>query len=406
MQERTSLAIALSILVALGAVGTVASATQQAGTAVEVTASPTDWDEPEATHAVVFTVESDAASAREPVDNLVVDYESGSAPADVGNVGPEDVRWIGIDRDGDDPGTRVNTRATVTEVSDTKDGQALRIETAGDLNVLRGDEVVAVYGGVQHPQDQGATVESTVNVTLNEGGAGDLASSSVTYEYDDANVSMSDQETSGDSVTVDSVSLSEPGFVVVLNESGRNPDAIRGATYLGTGTHQDVEVPVDPVVSGEEELAVQVHLDTDGDRRFGYGGGPVDRPFEDRDGNLLATDTARVSGPVPDDGTATPGTATPGTASPTPTETAVETVTVDGTGEETPTGEDPSADSNGTTDAPTAVTSTGTETGEGDNFSTIGSDETEDTDGDGAGFSVLTGLVALVGAALLVRRRR
>lgn len=403
MRARTYLAIAMAMLLALSAVGSVASTTQRAESSVEVTASPTDWGEAEATHSVVFTVESDAGSAGEPVDNIVVDYEPGTAPADVSNVGPEDVRWIGIDRDGDDPGTRVNTRATVTSVTDAKDGQALGIETEGNINVLAGDEVVVVYGGVQNPQEQGSSVESTVNVTLNEGGADDVATTAVTYEYDDANVSMADQETTGESVTVDSASLSDPGFVVVLNESGRNPDAVRGATYLGAGTHRDVEVPLDPPVTGDEELAVQVHLDTDGDRRFGYDGDRVDRPFEDRDGDLLATDAALVTTAGSDEGTNTTGTAT---ATPTATETTPVTVDVSG-----------GNGTNGSSDTPTTDTPTDTATEEnpegtdddsdgGDGFGTVTTDETEGSDGDGAGFGPLAGLAALVGTAFLARRHR
>jgi hypothetical protein len=416
-----STAVGLGILVLLSATAGVGFG-QSADAGVEVEASPTDWDEAEATHTVVFAVGSDAESAGGPVENVVVDYEPGEQPADVSNVGPDAVERIGVDRDGDDVGTRVDEEATVTEVGARQDGQTLRIETAGELQVSAGDEVVVVYQGVQNPQDQGSTVQSAVNVTLNEDGAADGAADDVRYEFNDAAVTMSDQETAGGSVTVDSADLSEGGFVVVLNESGRNPGAVRGAAYLEPGSHEDVHVDVDPGVSDEEELFAQVHLDTNGDQRFDYDGGLVDRPFENRDGAVLATDSARVTY---SEGAATPTEADGANATATPTGTATSTDTPGGP-DETPDGGD--GDTPGDGDASTGDETNGTADGETEDGSTAGDADGETENGtegdaagdeagdaetaddettaeDGAGFGLATALVALLGGSLLRYRR-
>lgn len=395
-----SLGTLLVLAAATGAVGVQESADQ--GVAVEVESSPTDWDEAEATHAVVFTVGSDAESAGESLENLVVDYVPGDHPADVSNVDPDAVQWIGVDRDGDAVGTRVDDEATVTEVSARGDGSTLRVETAGDLQLSAGDEVIVVYRGVQNPQDQGAPSESEVSVTLNEDGAADVASDDVRYEYNEADVALVDQETGGDTVTVDSASLSEPGFVVVLNQSGENPDEVRGSTFLETGDHEDVVIDLEPPVADDDELHAQVHLDTDGDRRFDYDGGVVDRPFQDRDGNLLATDAAQVTysadadSPNESDGT-------------TPTATATETETPgdgegdtpeDGDGDATAEGDDTPA--KGTEASPTDGEAAADDEPEGDD----GVEDVDPTDEDGAGFAAGAALFALVASSLLLYRRR
>lgn len=226
----------LFLVATTGAVG-VQEATDQ-GVAVEIEASPTDWDEADATHAVVFTVGSEAGSAGEPPENLVIDYEPGEQPADASNVDPDAVQWTGVDRDGDDVGTRVDDEATVTEVDAEGDDHTLRVETAGDLQVSAGDEIVLVSREVQNPQDQGTPVDSDVSVTLNEEGADDVATDEVRYEYNDADVTVPDQETGRETVTVDSASLSEPGFVV-LDQSGENPErsaAVRSSRRATTRT--------------------------------------------------------------------------------------------------------------------------------------------------------------------------
>ncbi len=425
------------------------------GDVAAVDATPSDPNDAESTHTIVVPLGSAAESPGSPFRDVVVDYSVGSPTADVSNVGAGTIERIGIDRGGDDPGTRIDVRANVTTVSGKKDGSALRIATAGDHTLQQGDEVVVVLRPVQNPQNAGT---AKVTTTINSQNAADVANGSVTYEYNGANVTFENQSTTGETVTVSSVTLSEGGFVAVQNSSGTSADAIRGSsTYLSAGTHEDVSVQLDPVIENDTELVAQAYTDANGDRRFEYdvSGGEEDFPYRNRDGNLNGSHSAQVTHEAGDTSTATPTpTATPTdedmTATPTPTATPTdEDMTATPTPTATPT--DDSGDDGEITPTPTAsddgdawesgtlvtpsptdtdqrgmstptttptpvmdetatatATTTATPTAADDmgGTSTGGSDETPggtETGGQ-AGFGLVVALVALAGAALLVRR--
>lgn len=387
----------VGILVILAAVAGPSAGGQETDNVVAFESSPTDYEAAEATHTAGFTVETGAPSAGEQFDDVLIDYEPGELPADVSNVDADAIQWIGIDRGGDNTGTRIDEAATVVEVSDQHDGQALLVETAGELTLEAGDQVIVVYQSVQNPQDQSQSTNSDVAVTLNIDGSADEATGTVRYEWNTATVSMVDQETGGETVTVDEVTLSENGFVVVQNEQGRSADEIRGATYLEAGEHENVEVELDPAVSSDTELHAQVYLDTNGDHRFEYDGALVDRPFVTKDGNIMATDSAEVS--HTDDGS----TDTPTGTETTPTETEASASTQTAGDEETVTEADNSPEG---TDAATDETETedggmGGETVDGEEPDT---DTEADANADGPGFGVLGGIVALVAALVFARR--
>ena len=388
-------------------------------TGVAVDATPANTDEAESTHTVVFTVGAGAESAGGNFDSIRVDYSRETPSADVSNVGAGTVERIGVDRGGDDVGTRIDETATINEVTGEADGKAILVETAGALGLNVGDEVVVVLRPVQNPQNEGTP---SAEVTLNTQGAADTATDAVTYEATSASVSLPDQRTDGGSVTVDSATLSEGGWVVVLNEGGRNADAVRGRTYLSAGSHSDVEVSLDEPVSSDTELAAQIHHDTNGDRLFDYSGGNVDRPYENADGNIQASDTGQVTVDAGDDSTPTPTpTATP-TPTPTPTTTPAPTATGDGDGPgttETPSDGDRSETA---TDGDGATATDGGETAaeDGDGSETTTDDEGTTTDGDdddgggsggggtgadGPGFGAVVAATALLLAALAAYRR-
>ena len=381
-----------------------AAATAQT-TGVAVDATPTDTDEAESTHTVVFTVGSGAESAGGNFDSIRVDYSRETPSADVSNVGAGTVERIGVDRGGDDVGTRLDETATINEVTGEADGKAILVETAGALGLSEGDEVVVVLRPVQNPQNEGTP---SAEVTLNTQGAADTATDAVTYEATSASVSLSDQRTDGDGVTVDSATLSEGGWVVVLDEGGRNADAVRGRTYLSAGSYSDVEVSLDGPVSSDTELAAQVHHDTNGDRLFDYSGGNVDRPYENADGNIQASDTGQVT--VDEGGGGSTSTSTP-TATPMPTATPTPTSTATATATTTPT---PTPTGDG--DGPESTTETATDGDDGSETTT--DDERTATDGDdddgsggggtgadGPGFGAALAATALLLAALVARRR-
>ncbi|MFB6128877.1 MAG: type II secretion system F family protein [Halorhabdus sp.] len=90
-----------------------------------------------------------------------------------------------------------------------------------------------------------------------------------------ASLTMQDQETLGQTVTIDSVSTSEGGFVVIHEQSVDG--AIVGHTgYLSPGEHTNVRVRLDEAIQRETTLVAVPSLDTNDDRKFTAG---VDQPY-------------------------------------------------------------------------------------------------------------------------------
>lgn len=381
-QQQPARAVALALIVVLSVVaGTVAASTvplaspTDLGSVATIDATPSDPSEAESSHAVTVPLGTDAASLGSQWNDLVVNYDGEKPKADVSNVGAGTIERIGIDRGNDDPGTRIDRNATVETVSSKKDGNAVRLALAGNLTLQENDELVVVLRPVQNPQNAGT---ARVEVTVNSQNAADTATGEVTYEYNAANVTFENQSSDGQTVVVASVNLSEGGFVAVQNVSGARPDEIRGASaYLSAGTRENVEVTLDSALQENGTLVAQVYTDTNADRRFTYDeGGEQDRPYRDRDGNVMATDDANVMLDGGETGTPTPtataeghptptATLTPKKGAPTPTEAATPTEA-------------------GTTEEPTA---------------------TPTTTGGVPGFGPLVALVALLAAAFLAARR-
>ncbi|AGB30873.1 hypothetical protein C488_03080 [Natrinema pellirubrum DSM 15624] len=88
-----------------------------------------------------------------------------------------------------------------------------------------------------------------------------------------ASIDFSDQESDGDAVTIDDVSLSEGGFVAVYEGVAvdADPDAIIGvSSYLEAGDHENVTVDLEESLNESGPLVAVVHHDTDGDEAFEY----------------------------------------------------------------------------------------------------------------------------------------
>jgi len=286
---------AVFLVVLAGIAGATTAATQNDATpSVTIESSPTDLNV-DATHAVVFTP---VESTGETFNDIQVNYSVDEPPADVSNVGNDTIERIGIDRNGDDAGTQINDATTATEVTGENDGEAVLIQTNGNLTINSGDEIVVVLRPVQNPPNSGtANVTATVNTqnTQPESATAESATDNVTYENNSAFVNFEDQSRS-DTVRVKDVTLSEDGHVVILNDSGRNPGEVRGATFVEAGDNKTVFVDIEPDVETQTELWAQVHLDTNGDELFNYtsSGGDIDGPFENKDGNVMASDSATV----------------------------------------------------------------------------------------------------------------
>jgi PGF-CTERM protein len=89
-----------------------------------------------------------------------------------------------------------------------------------------------------------------------------------------AQVSFSSQENVEDTVTVDSVTLHNGGFVTIHDSTvldGDVFDSVRGTSeYLGPGTHEDVEVEVDEVPGGEDTFVAMPHQDTNDNEQYDF----------------------------------------------------------------------------------------------------------------------------------------
>ncbi|RBI63324.1 hypothetical protein DMJ13_01930 [halophilic archaeon] len=89
-----------------------------------------------------------------------------------------------------------------------------------------------------------------------------------------ANVTFENQTTAGETVTVDSVSMSEGGFVVVHDRSlldGNVVGSVVGASeYLEPGTHEDVTVRLEEPIDRSQVLIAMPHLDTNGNQVYDF----------------------------------------------------------------------------------------------------------------------------------------
>ncbi|RQG93280.1 DUF4179 domain-containing protein [Natrarchaeobius halalkaliphilus] len=110
----------------------------------------------------------------------------------------------------------------------------------------------------------------------------------------EASIEFEDQRGDGTNVTIDEVSVSDGGFVVVT-DGGSDPIAV--SEYLASGTHENVTVEVDeddePELIGQ--LTATVHRDTTDDETYAYEetDGQEDHPYQEA--GFPVSDTATVT---------------------------------------------------------------------------------------------------------------
>ncbi|MFD1587607.1 type II secretion system F family protein [Halorientalis brevis] len=90
-----------------------------------------------------------------------------------------------------------------------------------------------------------------------------------------------EQQFGGETVTVDSVSLSDGGYVV-LHLYTPTGDVIGRSQYLEPGTHDDVEIRVNRELPDDVTVVAVPHLDTNDNQQFDYAGGETDRIYPPR----------------------------------------------------------------------------------------------------------------------------
>ncbi|GGN96452.1 DUF7282 domain-containing protein [Haloarcula pellucida] len=240
------------------------------------------------------------------------------------------------------PGSEV----TVQIRSTTENSPFLKQPTA----IVQSDgSFTAVADFSDNSPDTNFTAETSISDDEIDGTIGAAPSSSV---------SISDQESNGETVVVDSATLSEGGFIAIHNGTASG-DVIGASSYLEAGSHEDVEVTLNTTQSEDFTAVAMPHLDDDGDQTYDF--------------------------PENDDPYTSNGSAV--------TDSAAVTIV---TGEQTTT-EEPTTES--TTEEPTTESTT-------EEATTMATTTEGTTTGDsGPGFTAVIALVALVAAALLAVRR-
>ena len=119
-----------------------------------------------------------------------------------------------------------------------------------------------------------------------------------------ASVMFDDQTSDGKMVSVDSVMLSDGGFIAIHDSSlldGKVTESVIGvSSYLDGGSHEDVSVSLFNVPGGDfdmsmlkddQSLIAMPHLDTDGNEEYDFveSGGKMDGPYT-KDGKAVIDD--------------------------------------------------------------------------------------------------------------------
>lgn len=207
-------------------------------------------------------------------------------------------------------------------------------------------------------------------------GTSETGTNSTTAEADSQgggpSLTFEDQQSSGQSVLIQSVTVPQPGFVVIYDStrSGDETNQIIGAFHLlGSGTFENIPVPLDTSINQSKSLTAIVHVDTNNNGQFDYvsSNGTQDPPLTPQ-GDQRIVDIAQITVQSGDNSTNT-------TEAGTPADEAAPSTAI-------------SSDSSG-------AHRTGGNTSDGSN----GSSEF------GPGFGLVVGVVALLAVALLAVQR-
>ncbi len=89
-----------------------------------------------------------------------------------------------------------------------------------------------------------------------------------------ASLATADQQSDGETVTVDSVTLHDGGFVTIHDSTltdGAVFESVRGTSeYLGPGTHEDIEITLDDPLTADEDVFAMAHLDTNDNEQYDF----------------------------------------------------------------------------------------------------------------------------------------
>lgn len=232
-------------------------------------------------------------------------------------------------------------------------------------------------------------------VTIPDEGFASAATDGILTATSTASVRLTPQRVGTDgpqTVVVESINLSEGGFVTVYDQSfltsdrSEAPESYRGSSeYLRAGSHTNVTVTLDNAYEGEGTLVVVPHLDTNDNEAFDSHNASVDEPYRGADGGaIIAIANVSTGAEDGDNSSADDQHMGPPDARTESGETSANSLEgghADGS-------DDGPSDSGNETDA--------TSTGE------RGPTEAQLSEADGPGFGSLAGLTAIVITALLV----
>jgi PGF-CTERM protein len=192
------------------------------------------------------------------------------------------------------PGTDVVVRARATG-----DSPFLLSQTA-TVDSSRSFSAEFDFSGISEGQ--------SFEVTAEADRGGDDEVNAVVDAAPTASVDISSQSGAGDTVIVDSVSLSDGGFVTIHDSTvGSDPigSVLGTSAYLEAGDYTDVEVTLDTPIEESQSVIAMPHQDTDGDQTYDFvsSGGEDDAPYVGDGGNAV---TAQAEYTVEAAETATP----------------------------------------------------------------------------------------------------
>ncbi|MFC6722200.1 DUF7282 domain-containing protein [Halovenus amylolytica] len=124
----------------------------------------------------------------------------------------------------------------------------------------------------------------------------------------DAAVLMSDQETAGQSVTVDFVRMADGGFVTIHDSSlldGETiPSVVGVSDYLEAGTNEDIEIQLDEELTEDDTLIAMPHRDSNDNETYDFveTEGQEDGPYTTEEGAVTNSASVTVADDGMDDG--------------------------------------------------------------------------------------------------------
>jgi flagellar protein FlaJ len=107
-----------------------------------------------------------------------------------------------------------------------------------------------------------------------------------------ASLNFEQQVSQGDTVVVESASLSDGGYIV-LHARSPTGEVVGRSEYLPPGKSTDVTIELDKDIGEETEIFAVPHRDTNDNREFEYAGGSVDRVYPP--GREAVTAAARIT---------------------------------------------------------------------------------------------------------------